>query len=143
MLINYNYISYNETLLLCIFFILFFLLSYNIIKNLFKKFIFLKIFKNFFLILLVLRLNHYFNKLLIYFYNIKSNILIKFTNRIILLKKKGIININNLLNYYCIIFNFIYYLNLNNKIKLNINLFDVKFFNFFKKIKNYDFFLFF
>lgn len=144
-LINYNFISYNENLLLCIFFILFFILGYSLIKKLFKEFIFFKIFKNFFLILLVLRLNNYFNKLLICFYNIKSNILIKLTNRIILLKKKGIININNLFNYYLIIINFIYYLNLNNKIKLKINLLHLNLncITFLKKIKNYDIILFF
>lgn len=142
-LINYNFISYNENLLLCIFFILFFMLGYNLIKNLFKEFIFLKILKNFFLILLVLRLNNYFNKLLICFYNIKSNILIKFINRIILLKKKGVINTNNLFNYYFIIFNLIYFCNLNKKIKLKIDLFNLNFFYFLKKVKSYDYLLFF
>lgn len=143
LLINYNFISYNENLLLCIFFILFFILGYSLIKNLFKEFIFLKILKNFFLILLVLRLNNYFNKLLICFYNIKSNILLKLINRIILLKKKGVVNITNLFNYYFIVFNFVYYLNLNNKIKLKIDLLNLNFFYFLKKIKSYDFFLFF
>ncbi len=142
-LINYNFISYNENLLLCIFFILFFMLGYNLIKNLFKEFIFLKILKNFFLILLVLRLNNYFNKLLICFYNIKSNILIKFINRIILLKKKGVINTNNLFNYYFIIFNLIYFCNLNKNIKLKIDLFNLNFFYFLKKVKSYDYLLFF
>lgn len=142
-LINYNFISYNENLLLCIFFILFFILGYSLIKNLFKEFIFFKILKNFFLILLVLRLNNYFNKLLICFYSIKSNILIKFTNRIILLKKKGLINTNNVFNYYLIVLTFIYYLNLNNKIKVKINLLNLNLFTFLNKIKSHDFFLFF
>lgn len=143
LLINYNFISYNENLLLCIFFILFFILGYSLIKNLFKEFIFLKILKNFFLILLVLRLNNYFNKLLICFYNIKSNILLKLVNRIILLKKRGVVNTNNLFNYYFIVFNFVYYLNLNNKVKSKIDLLNLNFFYFLKKIKSYDFFLFF
>lgn len=142
-LINYNFISYNENLLLCIFFILFFILGYSLIKNLFKEFIFFKILKNFFLILLVLRLNNYFNKLLICFYSIKSNILIKFTNRIILLKKKGLINTNNVFNYYLIVLTFIYYFNLNNKIKVKINLLNLNLFTFLNKIKSHDFFLFF
>ena len=119
------------------------MLGYNLIKNLFKEFIFLKILKNFFLILLVLRLNNYFNKLLICFYNIKSNILIKFINRIILLKKKGVINTNNLFNYYFIIFNLIYFCNLNKNIKLKIDLFNLNFFYFLKKVKSYDYLLFF
>jgi len=88
--INYNFVSYNESLLLCIFFILFFILGYSLLKSIFKGFVFFKILKNFFLILLVLRLNNYFNKLLICFYNIKSNILIKLINRIVLLKKKAL-----------------------------------------------------
>lgn len=142
-LINYNFISYNENLLLCIFFILFFILGYSLIKNLFKEFIFFKILKNFFLILLVLRLNNYFNKLLICFYSIKSNILIKFTNRIILLKKKGLINTNNVFNYYLIVLTFIYYFNLNNKIKVKINLLNLNLFTFLNKIKSHDLFLFF
>jgi hypothetical protein len=141
--INYNFVSYNESLLLCIFFILFFILGYSLVKSIFKGFVFFKILKNFFLILLVLRLNNYFNKLLICFYNIKSNILIKLINRIVLLKKKGIVNINSLFNYYFIILYFIYYLNLNNKIRSKIALLNLNFFYFLKKIKNYDFFLFF
>lgn len=141
--INYNFVSYNESLLLCIFFILFFILGYSLVKSIFKGFVFFKILKNFFLILLVLRLNNYFNKLLICFYNIKSNILIKLINRIVLLKKKGIVNINSLFNYYFIIFNFIYYLNLNNKIRSKVALLNLNFFYFLKKIKGYDFFLFF
>lgn len=141
--INYNFVSYNESLLLCIFFILFFILGYSLVKSIFKGFVFFKILKNFFLILLVLRLNNYFNKLLICFYNIKSNILIKLINRIVLLKKKGILNINSLFNYYFIIFYFIYYLNLNNKIRSKVALLNLNFFYFLKKIKNYDFFLFF
>lgn len=139
-LINYNFLSYNENLLLCVFFILFFILGYSLIKNIFKQFIFLKILKNFFYIFLVLRLNNYFYKLLIYFYTVKLNILVKFINRVKLLRKKSIVNISNLFNYYIIIFNLVYFYNLNKKFKLNNNTCN---FSFFIKVKNYDNLLFF
>jgi hypothetical protein len=139
-LVNYNFLSYNENLLLCVFFILFFILGYSLIKNIFKQFIFFKILKNFFYIFLVLRLNNYFYKLLIYFYTVKLNILVKFINRIKLLRKKSIVNISNLFNYYIIIFNLVYFYNLNKKFKLNNNICN---FSFFIKVKNHDNLLFF
>lgn len=120
-LINYNFLSYNENLLLCIFFIIFFMLGYSVIKNIFKQFIFLKIFKSFFYIFLVLRLNNYFYKLLINFYTLKLNLLFRFINSIKLLKKKSIINTSSLFNYYYILLNLIYFFNLNKKFKLNKN----------------------
>ena len=142
-LINVNFISYNENFLLCIFFILFFVIAYSLIKNVFKNFIFLKIFKNFFVILLVLKLNIYFNKLLMFYYVIKYNLLLKYINKIILLRKRSWINLNNLFNYYIIIINFLYFFNINKNLIIKDDFVNLYLFNFFMKIKKYDFLLFF
>lgn len=142
-LINLSYISYNENFLLCIFFILFFVIVYNLIKKSFKEFIFIKIFKNFFIILLILKLNIYFNKLLIFYYIIKYNILKKYASKIFLLKKKNIIKLNNIFNFYFIILNFLYYININKNIKLKEFFINLNFINFFKALKKNDFILFF
>jgi len=142
-LINLNYISYNENFLLCIFFILFFVIVYIFIKKSFKEYIFIKIFKNFFIILLILKLNIYFNKVLMFYYIIKRNIISKYISKILLIKKKNIIKINNIFTYYLIVLNFIYYLNLNKNIKFKEIFVNLNFFNFVKSLKKYDFALFF
>src|SRR5437868_10728815 len=85
-LINFNFFSYNENLLLCIIFIIFFGLSYIIINKKVKELNFLKIFKIYYLILILLRLNNYFYKLLSYFYLVKKNILNKYLIKINLIK---------------------------------------------------------
>lgn len=142
-LINLNYISYNENFLLCVFFVLFFIIVYSVIKKSFKEFIFIKIFKNFFVILLILKLNIYFNKVLMLYYIIKRNIINKYISKILLIKKKNIIKLNNIFNYYLIILNFIFYLNLNKNIKLKEIYINLNFFNFVKSLKKNDFALFF
>jgi hypothetical protein len=142
-LINLNYISYNENFLLCVFFVLFFIIVYSVIKKSFKEFIFIKIFKNFFIILLILKLNIYFNKVLMLYYIIKRNIINKYISKILLIKKKNIIKLNNIFNYYLIILNFIFYLNLNKNIKLKEIYINLNFFNFVKSLKKNDFALFF
>lgn len=142
-LINFNYISYNENFLLCFFFILFFIIVYNLIKKMFKEFIFIKIFKNFFIILLILKLNIYFNKVLTFYYLIKRNILIKYINKMLLIKRKNLVKLNNIFNYYLIILNFIYYLNLNKGIKIKQFIINFNCFKFFKILKTNDFILFF
>lgn len=142
-LINLNYISYNENFLLCIFFVLFFVIAYSLIKKNFKEFIFIKIFKNFFIILLILKLNIYFNKVLMFYYIIKRNIISKYINKILLIKKKNIIKLNNIFNYYLVLLNFIYYLNLNKNIKIKEIFVNLNFFSFVKSLKKNDFALFF
>lgn len=142
-LINLNYISYNENFLLCIFFVLFFVIAYSLIKKSFKEFIFIKIFKNFFIILLILKLNIYFNKVLMFYYIAKRKIIIKYISKILIIKKKNIIKLNNIFNYYLILLNFVFYLNLNNNIKFNNNIINLNFFNFVKSLKKNDLSLFF
>lgn len=142
-LINLNYISYNENFLLCIFFVLFFTIAYSLIKKNFKEFIFIKIFKNFFIILLILKLNIYFNRVLMFYYIIKRNIITKYVSKILLIKKKNIIKLNNIFTYYLIVLNFIFYLNLNKNIKLKEICVSLNFFNFVKSLKKNDFALFF
>lgn len=141
-LINFDYISYNENFLLCIFFILFFIIVYNLIRNIFKNFIFLKIFKNFFILLIILKLNIYFNRLLIFYYITKLKLLFKYINKIRLLKKKSLIDIKNIFNYYIVIINFLYYFNINKKFITYDNFINLYLLNFFIKIKKNDFFLF-
>ena len=120
-LINKNFISYNENFLLCLFFILFFIIAYIFTKKLFKETIFKKIYKNYFLLLFVICLTRSFNKLTSYINIIKYNTLIKYSNKIFLLKKKFIINLNNIFNYCLIVLNFLYFFSLNRKIKFNKN----------------------
>jgi hypothetical protein len=117
-LINYNFLSYNENFLLCIFFIIFFLLIYILVNKSFKVYNFLKIFKNFYLLLLVLRLNYYFYKLLIYYYIIKNIILSKFKVKIKLIKKNFIFNIKFFFDSFLTVFSLIFFLNLNKHYKL-------------------------
>jgi len=116
---------------------------YIFIKKSFKEYIFIKIFKNFFIILLILKLNIYFNKVLMFYYIIKRNIISKYISKILLIKKKNIIKINNIFTYYLIVLNFIYYLNLNKNIKFKEIFVNLNFFNFVKSLKKYDFALFF
>jgi hypothetical protein len=142
-LINLNYIGYNENFLLCIFFILFFTIAYSLIKKTFKEFIFIKIFKNFFIILLILKLNIYFNKVLTFYYLIKHNILIKYINKILLIKKKNVIKLNNIFSYYLIVLNFIYYININKNIKFKQFFTNLNCLNFLNILKKNDFILFF
>jgi hypothetical protein len=139
-LINLNYLIYSESLLLCLTFILFFLLIYCLIKGLFKAYVFLKIFKNYFLILVALKLNYCLNKFFSYFHTITYNFLIKYKDKITFLKKTGVINIKKLLNYYNIILNLVYFLIGFKNIKLKIYLDNLIFLI---DLKNNDIFLFF
>ena len=77
------------------------------------------------------------------YYIIKRNIINKYISKILLIKKKNIIKLNNIFNYYLIILNFIFYLNLNKNIKLKEIYINLNFFNFVKSLKKNDFALFF
>jgi hypothetical protein len=109
-LVNNNYISYNENILLCVFFILFFIIAYIGVKQVFKAFVFKKIFNNFFLILFAVRITYFFNNLIIYTNSIKYNILKKYINKIFLLKKKYITSIHNIFNKYLTLILFSYFI---------------------------------
>jgi hypothetical protein len=141
-LINYNFLSYNENFLLCIFFIIFFILIYILMNRKFKEYNFLRIFKNFYLILLVLRLNYYFYKLLICYYFIKSNILNKFIIKINLIKKNFLLILNNIFENYLIIFSLIFFLNINKNYKLINESYNLLVLKFIDKLKFHDSLLF-
>lgn len=117
-LVNNNYISYNENILLCIFFILFFIIAYIGVKELLKVFVFKKIFNNFFLILFTVRITYFFNNLIIYTNSIKYNISKKYINKIFLLKKKYITSIHNIFNKYLILILFSYFIVIKVKYKV-------------------------
>lgn len=139
-LVNNNYISYNENILLCIFFILFFIIAYIAVKQLFKTFVFKKIFNNFFLILFAVRITYFFNNLIIYTNSIKYNILKKNINKILLLKKKYITSIHNIFNKLLILILFSYFIVIKVKFKVIQELINIVW-N--KHIKKNDIFFFF
>ena len=136
--INFSILSYNENFLLCIFFIIFFVLVYLLMKKKFKEYNFFQIFKDFYLILLVLKLNNYLYRLLIYFFLIKKNMLKNIIIKIFLLKKDFLLLINNLFENYLVIFSLIYFLNLNKNFKLINDTFNISLLNFIDKLKFYD-----
>ena len=78
-----------------------------------------------------------------FYYIIKRNIITKYVSKILLIKKKNIIKLNNIFTYYLIVLNFIFYLNLNKNIKLKEICVSLNFFNFVKSLKKNDFALFF
>lgn len=141
-LINKNFISYNENLLLCVFFILFFIIAYILISKIFKEAIFKQILKNFFLILLAARITNFFNNLIINTNAIKYNIIKKYYNKILLLKKKYIINISSIIHCYFFIIMLLYVFLVRSKFiiikELSNNELELN-----NKIKEYDLLLFF
>ena len=138
LLINKDYISYNETFLLCIFFILFFIFIIKFLKVNVKQYTFMKILKNFFLNLVVLRLSYYLNKLLILTNVLKENMTKKYKNKITLLKKKSMIIINDLVIDYTILLHYIYLIYINKYMCSKKGFIYHIFLIFSKKIKKYD-----
>lgn len=142
-LINFNFLNYSENFLLCIFFIVFFLLVYVLLNKKFKEYIFFNIFRSYYLIVYILRLNMFFNKIIICYYFIKKYILKNLVKKINLLKHHIFINLNILFETYIVLFYIIFFYNLNNKLKLlfmnnNFNLlFNID------RLKRYDRILFF
>jgi len=72
LLINYSLLCYNENFLLCILFIIFFILVYLFLNKKYKEYNFFSIFKTYFLILYTLVFNNYFNNLVVYYFLIKK-----------------------------------------------------------------------
>jgi hypothetical protein len=141
-LINLNFFSYNENFLLSIIFIVFFSLVYIIVNKKVKEYNFFKIFRIYYLILILLRLNNYFYKLLSFFYLVKKNILSKCLVKLLLIKNNFGLLIKYFFENYLNIVNVLFYLNLNKKFKFNIQNFNFKLFLYIEKLKYYDNFLF-
>ena len=141
-LINFNFLSYNENFLLCIIFIIFFSLIYILVNKKVKEYNFLKIFKIYYLILILLRLNNYFYKLLSFFYLIKKTILSKCLVKLLLIKNNFGLLLKQFFENYLNIVNVLFYLNLNKNFKFYIHNFNFKLFSYIEKLKIYDSFLF-
>ena len=141
-LINFNFFSYNENLLLCIIFIIFFGLGYIFISKKVKELNFLIIFKIYYLILILLRLNNYFYKLLSYFYLVKKNILNKCLIKITLIKNNFGLFLKQFFENYLNIIHILFYLNLNKNYKFNIEKLNFNILLYIDKLKAYDSFLF-
>jgi hypothetical protein len=124
-LLNLEYLSYNETFLLCLFLIIFFYLIYILVEIKFKEYIFLKIYKIFCLILIVLKLSNFFYKLSIFVYIMKKRFL-----KIIFYKKRFInksffISIKVLFENYLVVFCFLFFLNISKKLELLSNILNI------------------
>jgi hypothetical protein len=77
-LINYVYFIYDETLLLSLYFFIFFLIVYICFKDKFKIFNTLKILKKYILFLTLFKINFNYNKLLKFFLIISKKLFNKF-----------------------------------------------------------------
>lgn len=141
-LINFNFFSYNENLLLCIIFIIFFSLAYILVNKKVKEYYFFKIYKIYYLILILLRLNNYFYKLLSYFYLIKKNMLSKYLVKLSLIKKNFGLLLKQFFENHLNIVHVLFYLNLNKSFKINILNWNLKIITYIDKLKVYDSFLF-
>jgi len=120
-LFNFDYLSYNETFLLSLFLIIFFYLIYVFIEVKFKEYIFLKIYKIYCLICLVLKLSNFFHKLYIFIYIMKKRILKKLYLKKLAINKNILVCINTLLEDYLVIFCFLFFLNISKKLELLSN----------------------
>lgn len=141
-LINFSFFSYNENFLLCIIFIVFFSLIYILVNKKVKEYNFFKIFRIYYLILILLRLNNYFYKLLSYFYLVKKNMLNKSLVKLSLIKKNFQSLLKQFFENYLSFVNILFYLNLNKSFKINIQNFNLKIVSYTDKLKAYDSFLF-
>lgn len=138
-LINYVYFIYDETLLLSLYFFIFFLIIYISFKNKFKIFNVLKILKKYILFITLFKINFNYNKLLKFFLIIGKKLFNKFVIKLnfhkyiiniilayIFNKYKALINILFLFFFNNISFIkeslILYFFYLINKINLNDNL---------------------
>jgi hypothetical protein len=120
-LFNLDFLSYNETFLLGLFLIIFFYLIYIFAEMKFKEYFFFQIYKAFCLIFLVLKLSNFFQKLSIFVYIIKKRILKKLYLKTVAISKSVLVSINTLIEYYLVIFCFLYFLNISKKLELLSN----------------------
>ena len=120
-LFNFDFLSYNETFLLGLFLVIFFYLIYLFAEIKFKEYIFFQIYKIFCLILFVLKISNFFQKLSIFYYIMKKRILKKLYLKTMSVNKSVMVVINNLFEDYLVIFCFLFYLNISKKLELLSN----------------------
>lgn len=120
-LFNFDFLSYNETFLLGLFLVIFFYLIYLFGEIKFKEYIFFQIYKIYCLILFVLKLSNFFQKLSIFNYIMKKRILKKFYLKTKSINKSVMVVINNLFEDYLVLFCFLFYLNISKKLELLSN----------------------
>lgn len=111
-------------------------------KKIFKGYNFFRIFKNYYLILLVFKLNIYFLKLLVYIYSVKKKLLKNFSIKLFFIKKNFMLFIDYLFENYLVIFSLLFFLNSNKAFKTINDLSNIFLILFFDKIKKYDSLLF-
>lgn len=121
LLFNFDFLGYNETFLLGLFLVIFFYLIYLFAEIKFKEYIFFQIYKIFCLILFVLKLSNFFQKLSIFYYIMKKRILKKFYLKTMSINKSVMVVINNLFEDYLVVFCFLFYLNISKKLELLSN----------------------
>jgi len=124
-LFNFDFLSYNETFLLCLFLVIFFYLIYLFAEIKFKEYIFFQIYKIFCLIFFVLKLSNFFQKLSIFFYIMKKRILKKLYLKNMSINKSVMVVINNLFEDYLVVFCFLFYLNISKKLELLSNFLNI------------------
>lgn len=140
-LINFNFIGYNEDFLLSLFLILFFILLYILLNNKIKFLFFSYIAKTFYIFTILIKFIYFYNKEYKFYNKLKYKFLNKFIFSLKNLKKNisKIINNNlnrniflirlllflkNLLDYQIINdFNLLLYFTIKNKLKFNDILF--------------------
>lgn len=93
-LINFNFISYNEDFLLNIFLILFFLILYILLNNKIKLYFFLYIAKTFYIFIMLMQFIYYYNNEYKNFNGLKK----KFLNKLVLTFKIFKRNLSKLVN---------------------------------------------
>jgi len=111
LLINYSLLCYNENFLLCIFFIIFFILVYLFLNKKYKEYSFFNIFKAFFLILYTLVFNSYFNNLIVCYFLIKKESLMQIKKKISLFNIFFLFKFNNVFEFFLVflyLFNMLY-----------------------------------
>jgi len=129
--INNSIIIYNEYFLLCVFLGLFFILIYIIFNNNIKLFVFLKIFKSFYIFLILFKLNIFFNIVCKFFY-LKKKLFIKlYFLRFYLLEEAAYIVYKNIIQRSMVVINILFLLNFKsfNKIIRNYNSFALLYLN--------------
>jgi len=113
-LLNLNYLAYNETLLLFFFFLIFYIFIYFFIKKIYKLFNLKKILKIYYIFLFFLKMNFNLNKLLCLYLIIKKNIIKKIILKLSNLEYLINFILNNLFEKYKVLINIQYlYSNIN------------------------------
>jgi len=136
--INNNIIIYNENFLLCIFLILFFILIYLVLNKNIKFFLFFKLFQNFYMFLMLFKMNIFINKLCRFFYLRKKYLLKIFKIKVLLSKKNIFMVYNKIIEKNKFIINLFFLLNNKRYIRVIRNFNNFFFFNFDINVKCND-----